>query len=119
VLERLARLIPPPRVHRHRYHGVLPPSAARLRWAQLLARLYEVLPLLRSDPRVRPRRWRTRAGLRVRSVVPRGLGRVAARVGLPTLRRRPSSHPTGAMEHPRSQSPRSTSPTSLASPSRR
>jgi hypothetical protein len=30
LLERLAKLIPPPRVHRHRYHGVLAPHA-RLR----------------------------------------------------------------------------------------
>jgi Putative transposase len=27
LLERLARLIPPPRIHRHRYHGVLAPNA--------------------------------------------------------------------------------------------
>ena len=95
LLERLAKLIPPPRVHRHRYHGVLaphallrprvvaigrkergsvevaersvmpaprpppalpptpsapdparPPNSARIRWAQLLARIFEVLPLL-------------------------------------------------------------------------
>ena len=92
LLERLARLVPPPRVHRHRYHGVLArgtrrrwvaklraavtyigrPEAettgaqlptpspqpsidaeparitnpARIRWAVLLARIYEVLPLL-------------------------------------------------------------------------
>ena len=91
LLERLARFIPPPRVHRHRYHGVLAPHAklraavtligrpdaptpgtqllgptipvssrkpsidpeqarptnpARIRWAVLLARIYEVLPLL-------------------------------------------------------------------------
>ena len=90
LLERLARFIPPPRVHRHRYHGVLAPNArlraavtrigrpeaetpdsehpapspalrppgeaqvepvrptnpARIRWALLLARIYEVLPLL-------------------------------------------------------------------------
>jgi hypothetical protein len=86
LLERLARLIPPPRVHRHRYHGVFAPSAKwrreatryrredsfdspsspqpegianapgpacshptdrgpRRRWAQLLARVYEVDPL--------------------------------------------------------------------------
>ena len=91
-LEALSRLIPPPRVHRHRYHGVLAPNArlrapvvvlgrdnpgtadpeegssgapgeetavqaheepatsltgagARSRWAQLLARIYEVFPL--------------------------------------------------------------------------
>lgn len=85
--ERLARFVPPPRVHRHRYHGVLAPNAtlrprvvaigrserpseadapatlpasaaeptdslrpaappARIRWAVLLARIYEVLPLL-------------------------------------------------------------------------
>ena len=30
LLERLARLVPPPRIHRHRYHGVLAPNA-RLR----------------------------------------------------------------------------------------
>jgi len=30
LLQRLARLVPPPRVHRHRYHGVLAPNA-RLR----------------------------------------------------------------------------------------
>lgn len=90
LLERIARFIPPPRVHRHRYHGVLAPNAklrstvvalgrpeleapplspsadepaspsadpgdrprpaspARVRWAQLLARIYDVLPLLCS-----------------------------------------------------------------------
>ena len=91
LLERLTRFVPPPRVHRHRYHGVLAPNAklraavtcigrsvtkthaadltspmstsprpplsldaeparptnpARVRWAVLLARIYEVLPLL-------------------------------------------------------------------------
>jgi Putative transposase/Transposase zinc-binding domain len=87
LLQRLARFVPPPRVHRHRYHGVLAPNAklraqvvaigrpelraeapkpdaevvspgppsepgpapaspARIRWAVLLARIYEVLPLL-------------------------------------------------------------------------
>jgi hypothetical protein len=93
LLERLARLVPPPRIHRHRYHGVLAPHAGlrsavvalgrpvpeeaglsrpsefpgsaatrpastptpagrgllgslRMSWAQLLARIYEVLPLL-------------------------------------------------------------------------
>ena len=30
LLQRIARLIPPPRIHRHRYHGVLAPNA-RLR----------------------------------------------------------------------------------------
>lgn len=85
LLDRLARLIPPPRVHRHRYHGVFAPNAKwrrhvtrhgrdevdqpdpgsapdidrpvpdacahgadrgpRRRWAQLLARVYEVHPL--------------------------------------------------------------------------
>jgi hypothetical protein len=101
-LAALARLIPPPRVHRHRYHGVLAPhaalrervtalarddttdlsapaaadpasdaaapqsaspppgpadpaagpphpSAARSRWARLLARVYEVFPLSCPD----------------------------------------------------------------------
>ncbi len=100
LLARLARLVPPPRIHRHRYHGVLAPNArlrptvvtigrpvpeecpvdaktppssdhasrplappdrsdepvptgltprsrsSRMLWAQLLARIYEVLPLL-------------------------------------------------------------------------
>jgi hypothetical protein len=104
LLQRIARLIPPPRIHRHRYHGVLAPNARlrarvtaigrpepddaspddpvasveiqpaqpetadsaaiegptridcgarerpsssrRIRWAQLLARIFEVLPLL-------------------------------------------------------------------------
>ncbi len=89
LLERLAALIPPPRVHRHRYHGVLAPNSpwrpevtaqaaqasqgvaaqpadspsteprsdelstahsdrrsARYLWARLLARIYEVFPLL-------------------------------------------------------------------------
>ncbi|TVR59848.1 MAG: hypothetical protein EA422_14570 [Gemmatimonadales bacterium] len=107
LLDRLARLVPPPRIHRHRYHGVLAPNASlrstvvtigrpetngdpvdpeppaspehasqplappepsrepapgatmpatpparsirmpsRMPWAQLLARIYEVLPLL-------------------------------------------------------------------------
>jgi hypothetical protein len=79
LIERLAALIPPPRLHRHRYHGVLAPnspqraqvtawarsptppspaptsagdpaqhaepSPARLLWALLLARIYEILPL--------------------------------------------------------------------------
>jgi hypothetical protein len=101
LLERLARLIPPPRIHRHRYHGLLAPHArlrsqvvaigrepvdvgasseepggkpgsdaeisaalpvptrsadpeghlpraTRIVWALLLARIYEVLPLLCS-----------------------------------------------------------------------
>ncbi|MFG0251645.1 MAG: transposase [Phycisphaerales bacterium JB038] len=85
LLARPARLIPPPRAHRHRYYGVLAPNArlrpdvvrygrpdhelrrlddlqgaartatgdrptrtpfpARMRWAQLLARVYELDPL--------------------------------------------------------------------------
>ncbi len=90
LLERLAAFIPPPRIHRNRYHGVLAPNArlrpavvaigrpgahapdgdngydtgriplpatgndepgrtptnqARIRWAVILARIYEVLPL--------------------------------------------------------------------------
>jgi len=79
LLDRLAALVPPPRVHRHRYFGVLAPHsplraavttpapeattappapiaepaaepahrrAARYAWAALLARIYEVFPLL-------------------------------------------------------------------------
>lgn len=79
LIERLAALIPPPRLHRHRYHGVLAPnsaqrtqvtalarpaappsraplpagdpaqpperSPARILWALLLARIYEIFPL--------------------------------------------------------------------------
>ena len=70
LIDRLAALIPPPRLHRHRYHGVLAPNAplrlaataygrdadlthsppaaaapsyrgpAHYRWAMLLARLF-------------------------------------------------------------------------------
>ena len=79
LLEKLSKLIPPPRQHRHRYFGVLAPnsplrqavtaqagtavaatttkesaketapshnSGARYLWATLLARIYEVLPLI-------------------------------------------------------------------------
>jgi Putative transposase/Transposase zinc-binding domain len=79
LLDRLAALVPPPRVHRHRYFGVLAPNsplrmavttlalaaptsppalnpepaaepahrrAARYTWALLLARIYEVFPLV-------------------------------------------------------------------------
>jgi len=80
LIERLAALIPPPRLHRHRYHGVLAPNAsqrvqvialarqlpppmpnaahrshaparspARILWAVLLARIYEIFPLLCPD----------------------------------------------------------------------
>ena len=73
LLDKIAALVPPPRVHRHRYYGVLAPNAplraavtalalvpvpapavgtpddaphraaARYLWAMLLARIYEVL----------------------------------------------------------------------------
>ena len=80
LLDRLAALIPPPRLHRHRYYGVLAPNspqreavtalavdpaadkpkppesnergastiskAMRYTWAMLIARIYEVLPLI-------------------------------------------------------------------------
>jgi len=78
LIDRLAALIPPPRLHRHRYNGVLAPntplraaltalagepaaqpavaepvggqrpyrSPARYLWAMLVARIYEVLPLV-------------------------------------------------------------------------
>jgi hypothetical protein len=80
LIERLAALIPPPRIHAHRYHGVLAPNSplrkavtafaqrpiphhssplndfrrylkqnpvprSTYKWAELLARIYEVLPL--------------------------------------------------------------------------
>jgi hypothetical protein len=47
-LAALSRLIPPPRVHRHRYHSPQR-AAARSRWARLLARIYEVVPLTCPD----------------------------------------------------------------------
>jgi len=79
LLEKLSKLIPPPRKHCHRYYGVLAPNSplrkavtaqvssivkdmpaseisketvpcqsrgARYLWAALLARIYEVLPLI-------------------------------------------------------------------------
>ena len=73
LFDRLAALIPPPRIHRHRYHGVLAPNSplraqvvtlarqppppqaaaspalprapAHYGWALLLARIFEILPL--------------------------------------------------------------------------
>ena len=75
LIDKVATLVPPPRVHRHRYYGVLAPNAAlraavtalapvpvaapaagtpddapqraaaRYLWAMLLARIYEVWPL--------------------------------------------------------------------------
>jgi hypothetical protein len=64
LLDRLARLVTPPRLHKHRYCGVLAPNAGLRRavvesagpagifgraasrcWALLLARIYESLPL--------------------------------------------------------------------------
>src|SRR5438094_6513178 len=91
LLDRFAAVVPPPRVHRHRYFGVLAPNsprrsaltalalvattsppapspepttelahrrAARYAWARLLARIYEVFPLVCShlgEPANRPR----------------------------------------------------------------
>jgi len=73
LLEKLSHLIPPPNRHRHHYHGVLAPSArlrpkvvalaaqpkitrtecsetdkpkSSYRWAVLIARIYETLPLV-------------------------------------------------------------------------
>jgi hypothetical protein len=80
LIDRIAALVPPPRIHRHRYFGVLAPNsplrtavtalavaattpppapppnppaaepahrrAARYTWALLLARIYEVFPLV-------------------------------------------------------------------------
>ena len=73
LIDKVAALVPPPRVHRHRYYGVLAPNApwraagtalapvpapavgtpddaphraaARYMWAMLLARIYESFPL--------------------------------------------------------------------------
>jgi hypothetical protein len=38
LIERLAALIPPPRIHRHRYHGVLAPNAPLRAQVTALAR---------------------------------------------------------------------------------
>jgi hypothetical protein len=62
LIDRIAALVPPPRTHSHRYFGVLasnspliPPkpepatpkwSKAHYLWAVLIARIYEVFPLL-------------------------------------------------------------------------
>ena len=39
LVDRLAALIPPPRLHRHRYHGVLAPNSALRAQVVALARL--------------------------------------------------------------------------------
>jgi dihydropteroate synthase len=54
-LDRLADLVPPPRKHRHRYHGVFAPNHAtqkprshdtsRIAWAKLMARVGEDFPM--------------------------------------------------------------------------
>jgi Putative transposase len=61
LIDRIAALVPPPRTHRHRYYGALAPnspaseppepvpskrSPAHYLWAALIARIYEVFPLL-------------------------------------------------------------------------
>ena len=66
LIDRIAALAPPPRTHRHRYFGVLVPNSplrcavtvlaqgaavlpkrpAHYLWAVLIARIYEVCPLL-------------------------------------------------------------------------
>jgi len=48
VIERLAALIPPPRLHRHRYHGVLAPNSPQ--------RARGSLPWRTGQPRARPHR---------------------------------------------------------------
>ena len=58
LIDRIAALVPPPRTHRHRYFVVLAPNSplrtavtalaapAHYLWAVLIARLYEIFPLL-------------------------------------------------------------------------
>ena len=52
LFDRLTALIPPPRRHRHHYYGVfaphspLRPAVTAYAWVRLLARIYEVLPLI-------------------------------------------------------------------------
>ena len=38
LLERVAKFVPPPRVHRHRYHGVLAPNAGLRSWVVAIGR---------------------------------------------------------------------------------
>jgi hypothetical protein len=52
LLERIARLVPPPRIHRHRYHGLFAPHA-RLR--SVVVSLGSP-SALEARPRNRPRR---------------------------------------------------------------
>lgn len=81
LLDWLGTLLPPPRVHRHRYHGVLAPNAALrslvtptvpitrssgpsrrrgpVRWARLLARIYHARPLVCPGHRAKRGRGRT------------------------------------------------------------
>ena len=53
LIERLAALIPPPRLHRHRYHGVLAPNSPQRAQVTALARPATPLslaPLPAGDP---------------------------------------------------------------------
>jgi hypothetical protein len=54
LIERLAALIPPPRLHRHRYHGVLAPNSPQCAQVTALARP----PTPPSSPPLPP--WRSR-----------------------------------------------------------
>jgi len=54
LMNRLAQLVPLPRTHQHRYYRVLAPNSPKPKprspspylWAALIARIYEVFPLL-------------------------------------------------------------------------
>ena len=59
LIERLAALIPPPRIHRHRYHGVLAPNSPQRAQVTALAQRATPLspaPLPAGDPAQRPER---------------------------------------------------------------
>ncbi|MFQ5691355.1 MAG: transposase [Gemmatimonadota bacterium] len=51
-LDRLAALVPPPRVHRHRYHGVLAPSSPLRPLVTASAGEAAALPVPQTTPRL-------------------------------------------------------------------
>jgi hypothetical protein len=89
LLDRLARLVPPPRIHRHRYHGVLAPNA-RLRSAVVsIGRPADDEPPAHAEPPPSPRPASP-------SVAPPGPSREPAPTGTPaaTPRSRSSRMPS-------------------------
>jgi hypothetical protein len=60
LLERLAALIPPPRLHRHRYHGVLAPNSPQRAQVSALAHQPAPPPPKAADASPAPARSPTR-----------------------------------------------------------